>query len=144
MQQTLHGLNHSHVGYADGYIIIARYRSGNTNLRTQFKRIIEKAGLKPRPKLVPNLRSTRVTELERQFPIHVVCAWLGNTRAVPREHDLQARDEDFEKAAQGIAAKAVQQPVEGRLSKPTKTTQALENQGLVQFAGTFCNFPQLN
>jgi integrase len=54
--------------------VITRYRSTNANLRTQFIRIIKRAGLNPWPKIFHNLRSTRQTELEEEFPLHVVCS----------------------------------------------------------------------
>ena len=79
--------------------VITRYRQANCNLRTQLQRIIAKAGLKAWPKLFQNLRSTRETELTERWPEHVVCAWLGNSRAVAREHYLQVTDEHFEQAA---------------------------------------------
>jgi len=68
--------------------VITRYRDCNANLRTQFQRIIRRAGLKPWPKLFANLRSTRETELAESFPIHVVCAWIGNSQAVAAKHYL--------------------------------------------------------
>src|SRR5262245_23637670 len=34
----------------------------------------------------------------RIFPPHVVCAWLGNTEDVAREHCLMVTDEHFERA----------------------------------------------
>ena len=80
--------------------IIRRYRCANSNLRTQFSRIIKRAGLKPWPKLFQNLRSTRQTELAETLPIHVVCQWLGNSRAVATEHYLQVTDEHFAAALQ--------------------------------------------
>ena len=70
----------------------------NTNLRTQFLRIVHKAGLNPWPRLFQNLRSTRQTELCQKFPEHIVCAWIGNSRPVAREHYLQVTDADFERA----------------------------------------------
>ena len=79
--------------------VITRYRQANCNLRTQLQRIITKAGLKAWPKLFQNLRSTRETELTERWPEHVVCAWLGNSRAVAREHYLQVTDEHYEQAA---------------------------------------------
>ncbi len=85
--------------------VITRYRDSNSNLRTQLNRIIRKAGLTPWPKLFQNLRSTRQTELAEKFPSHVVCAWMGNSREVAREHYLQTTDEHFEKAAH-IAAQS--------------------------------------
>jgi hypothetical protein len=78
--------------------IITRYRDGKQNLRTQFERIIRRAGLDPWPKLFHNLRSSRQTELSEQFPAHVVCKWLGNTEAVAAAHYLQVTDSHFEQA----------------------------------------------
>ena len=82
--------------------VITRYRQQNVNLRTQLHRIIHKAGLQPWPKLFQNLRSTRETELAERWPEHVVCAWIGNSKAVAREHYLQVTDEHFARAA-GVA-----------------------------------------
>ncbi len=79
--------------------VITRYRQGNCNLRTQLQRIIAKAGLKPWPKLFQNLRSTRETELAERWPEHVVCAWIGNSKAVARKHYLRVTDEHFERAS---------------------------------------------
>ena len=45
-----------------------RYRESTQNLRTTFKKIIKRAGLKPWPKPSQNLLSTRETELEKSFP----------------------------------------------------------------------------
>ncbi|MHC4664455.1 MAG: tyrosine-type recombinase/integrase [Planctomycetota bacterium] len=83
--------------------VITRYRSSNCNLRTQLQRIIAKAGLKAWPKLFQNLRSTRETELAERWPEHVVCAWIGNSKKVAREHYLQVTDDHFERAAQNPA-----------------------------------------
>jgi integrase len=79
--------------------VITRYRKKNTNLRSQFERIICKAQLKPWPKLFQNLRSSRETELTQKFPLHVVCAWMGNSQAVAAKHYLQVTDEHFKSAA---------------------------------------------
>ena len=93
--------------------VITRYRRANQNLRTQLLRIIARAGEEPWPKLWHNLRSSRQTELEEQFPTHVVCAWLGNSEIVARAHYLQVRDAHFEQAngrADGAAQNQAQQP----------------------------------
>lgn len=96
--------------------VISRYRQSNANLRTQFERIIKRAGVKPWPKLFQNLRSTRQTELCDRHPTHVVCEWLGNTKSVAREHYLQVTDEHFARAVRGgtggVTQKATQQPSE--------------------------------
>lgn len=78
--------------------LIGRHRN-NANLRTQFQRIIRRAGLTPWPKLFHNLRASRQTELAGKFPLHVVCSWLGNKAAVAAEHYLQVTDADFTKAS---------------------------------------------
>ena len=80
--------------------VIQRYRSANQNLRTQFLRILKKAGVSPWPRLFHNLRSTRETELSHEHPLHVVCKWIGNSPAVAKKHYLQVTDADFEKATQ--------------------------------------------
>jgi len=81
--------------------VITRYRDTNQNLRTQLKRIIHRAGLEPWPKLFQNLRSTRETELAltQEYPLHLVCAWIGNSQPIAAKHYLQIRDEDYLKAA---------------------------------------------
>ncbi|GAH63551.1 unnamed protein product, partial [marine sediment metagenome] len=91
--------------------VITRYRDQKQNLRTMFMRIIAKAGFKPWPKLFQNLRSTRETELAERWPVHVVCAWIGNSRAVAQQHYLQVLDSHFKQAAIG-APEAVQNPVQ--------------------------------
>ena len=92
--------------------VITRYRRDNANLRTQLKRIINRAGLEPWPKLFQNLRSTRETELAEDFPIHVVCKWIGNSQPVAAEHYLQLTDEHFERAV---------------CAKPTTSAEAAHN-----------------
>ena len=82
--------------------VITRYRSANSNLRTQLLRIIRRAGLEPWPKLFQNLRSTRETELADEFPMHVVCKWIGNSQPVAAKHYLQLTDEHFERAIGGV------------------------------------------
>lgn len=78
--------------------IINKYRDPSQNMRTQLLRIIDRAGLKPWPKLFHNLRATRQTELAQTFPAHVVSDWLGNSVTVANEHYLRTMDIDFERA----------------------------------------------
>ncbi len=70
----------------------------DASLRKTLERAIERAGAAQWPRLWHNLRATRQTELENQYPTHVVCAWLGNSESVAREHYLQVTDEHFAKA----------------------------------------------
>ncbi len=89
---------------------IMRYRDNTCNLRTQFNRIIKRAGLTPWPKLWQNLRSTRETELADHFPLQVVTAWIGNSAPVAIKHYLQVTKEHFNKAARNQAQKLPESP----------------------------------
>ncbi|MHC4563838.1 MAG: tyrosine-type recombinase/integrase [Planctomycetota bacterium] len=107
--------------------VITRYRQSNCNLRTQLQRIIGKAGLEACPKLFQNLRSTRETELAERWPEHVVCAWIGNSKAVARKHYLQVTDEHFERAAQITvrSEEAAQNPAQHAHAEPRKTSHPM-------------------
>lgn len=63
------------------HYVITRYRQKNSKLRTQALRIIRKAGVPTWLKPFHNLRSSRQTELAETYPMHVVCAWIGNSSA---------------------------------------------------------------
>ncbi len=110
--------------------VITRYRDRNSNLRTQLERIIRRAGLEPWPKLFQNLRATRETELAESFPLHVTCAWLGNTQSVATRHYLQVTDDHFKEGAseptEKVAQKAAQQMHADSRGKPSVVVQAQE------------------
>lgn len=115
--------------------VIARHRSSNINLRTRLLKIIEKAGLQPWPKLFHNLRATRQTELAESNPIHVVCAWIGNSESVAKGHYLQVTDEHFRKAAQKAARQPATIGANGaqsdgeNMEKPAKTQFLANHEG---------------
>lgn len=44
--------------------------------------------------------ASRETELAKEYPIHVVTSWLGNTPRIALKHYLQVTDADFERAAE--------------------------------------------
>jgi integrase len=104
--------------------VIQRYRDpARVNIRTQFKRIIKKAGLKGWPRLFQNMRSSRQTELAGIFPLFVVCRWLGNSEKIADKHYLTLEDSYFEKAAKG-GAKSGALPAQNaaqQLSAPSGT-----------------------
>jgi len=93
------------------YVVPGDYRKAalrpggwvNSNIRTQFEKIIRRAGLKTWPRLFQNLRASRETDLMKSFPIHVVTAWIGNTPKIALAHYLQTLDGDFERAVRGGA-----------------------------------------
>ena len=88
---------------AGAEMVVGRYRA-NQNLGPVLKKIVAKAGLDVWPKPFQNLRSTRETELAKEYPMHVVCCWIGNTNKVAMEHYLQVTDEDYARAATGAVA----------------------------------------
>ena len=114
--------------------VITRYRQDNANLRTQLMRIMARAGVKPWPKLFQNLRATRETELTEKFPIHVVCAWLGNSRLVAQKHYLQVTDAHFAQAAQQPAS--VGDPAAARAARNQAQQPAAEAQNASQSVET--------
>jgi len=79
------------------YVLSDRFRNGY-NPHTHFLRIIRRAGVKPWPRLWHNLRASRQTELAASFPLHTVCAWIGNSKAVAAGHYLQLTDADWTRA----------------------------------------------
>ena len=122
--------------------VITRYRNPKCNLRSQFERIIIKSGLKPWPKLFQNLRSTRETELVEKWPEHVVCAWIGNSKAVAREHYLQVTDEHFEQAAKiftgdsKAAQNAAQQMSAEPCNVPLPVSESAKYEAKTRYCGT--------
>jgi len=90
-----------HKAAPDGAVhVITRHRSQadgpggwrNSNLRTRFEKIIDRAGLEPWLKLFHGLRASLETELVESFPVQVVAAWLGNAPlAQGRAETLSAR-----------------------------------------------------
>lgn len=86
--------------------VIQKHRG--ENLRTTAEKIIVRAGQTVWEKLFVNLRSSRETELADQFPIHVVCKWIGNSQAVARKHYLQVTTDHFSQAVKGVAKGAAE------------------------------------
>jgi integrase len=116
--------------------VITRYRDAAANLRTHFSRIIRKAGYEPWAKPWHNLRASCQTELARKYPIHVVCAWIGNSRAVAQEHYLQVTDEDFAAAMSTEAAqKAAQHTAES--TRTNRKSRKRQRAGKVQNPSDF-------
>jgi len=103
--------------------VITRYRTDTQNLRTTFLKIIERAALKPWPKLFQNMRASRQTELEETFPSHVVCRWMGTSVKVAQKHYLQTTEDHYKKATQQASAS----PRNASLSTSDAPSEAPEN-----------------
>ncbi len=101
----------------------------NANLRTQFLKILERAKVNPWPRLFHSMRASRQTELEREFPLHVVCAWLGNTEAVAKKNYLLVTESDFEKAARNPARAEPKAALQAARKEPQREAETLKNTG---------------
>ena len=140
--------------------VIGRYRGDNQNLRTQFERILRRAGVRAWERLFHNLRASRETELTSEHPLHVVCSWIGNSAIIAAKHYLQVTDDHFAKAtgvktegvvseeekeggakcgaldAQTVAQNAAQHPVAGERRQAQNTKKAREIRAKVQSRAT--------
>jgi len=97
---------------------------GNSNLRTQFLKVLKLARVTPWARLFHSMRASRQTELEREFPLHVVCAWLGNTEAIAKKHYLLVSDDDFAKAT---ALATISTPNEAARNAAQSDSEAARN-----------------
>jgi len=77
--------------------VVGRYRA-DQSLRTQFERILKRAGLEKWPRIFHNLRSTCRTELQERFPSHVIDGWLGQSTKTAEKHYLQITDDHWKAA----------------------------------------------
>jgi integrase len=125
--------------------VITQHRTGSANLRTQLHRIMERAGVAIWPRLFQNMRASRETELTKQYPLHVVTAWIGNSAPIAARHYLQVTDEDFDRAAGG-GAKSGALAAQNQAQQPTgdsgiswqEKQQVLAEQGLVLSSADAC------
>jgi len=74
----------------------------NSNLWTEMTRLQRRAGISGWPRLFHSMQASRQTELQREFPLHVVCSWLGNSPRIAQQSYLLVTEDDFAKAA-GVA-----------------------------------------
>jgi integrase len=79
--------------------VVQRYRSDTANLRTQLRRILERAGVEPWPRLLHAMRASRVSELHAAYPAKDAAAWLGHGIGVALRHYASAQDATFAAAA---------------------------------------------
>jgi hypothetical protein len=70
----------------------------NANLRSKMTRLLRRAGVSGCPRLFHSMRASRKTELLREFPLHVVCSWLGNSPRIAQQSYLLVTEDDFARA----------------------------------------------
>jgi len=112
--------------------VITRYRGNAVNLRTQLQRYIERAGVKPWPKLWQNLRASRATELADRFPSHVCAAWLGHTEKIADAFYRQVTDEHFARAVAVPTVASITEDADGNKAAQNPAQQREENSGKEQ------------
>ena len=79
--------------------VLRRPLRDGANINPQMRRIVERAGVVPWPKIFTNLRSSRETELLDWSPQHVVNDVMGHSRQVASEHYQQTRPEHLQAIA---------------------------------------------
>ncbi len=72
---------------------------GKENLSRYAGQILDRAGIEKWPKLFVNLRASRATELEKEFPAYLVDRWIGNSSKVRQDHYLVVAEDDYREAA---------------------------------------------
>jgi len=70
-----------------------------TRNTTRAKNTTRRAGVAGWPRLFHSMRASRQTELQREFPLHVVCSWLGNSPRIAQQSYLLVTEDDFARAA---------------------------------------------
>lgn len=68
-----------------------------SNLRTQFGRYIERAGLEPWPRVFQNLRASALTDLVESHSLPKVCKWLGNSPNVAMHHYFMLKGKELDR-----------------------------------------------
>jgi hypothetical protein len=76
----------------------------NANLRSEMTRLLRRAGVSGWPRLFHSMRASRQTELQRDFTLHVVCSWLGNSPRIPNAFEEFERQLLWNRKEQGGAS----------------------------------------
>ncbi len=69
-----------------------------------------------------NLRASRETELAAEYPLHVVCSWIGNSALVAQKHYFKVTDADFERAAAQGGAESGARTAQNRAQHDARIT----------------------
>ena len=99
-----------HAEEGSEYVIPEEYRRrangerewGGANLRTQFGKIVRRAGVDPWPRLWHSLRASCESDLAQSFPLATVTKWLGNTPSVALRHYVDPTEAAFDRAVNWV------------------------------------------
>lgn len=125
----IYGQSSEFVVDADEYRAAAQTDAGwkNANLRTQFLKLLKKAGVDPWPRVFHSMRASRQTELEESFPTHIVCSWIGNSPDVAKESYLLTMPEHFARATESQAERVINPTQQGPKRVINPTPQAVRS-----------------
>jgi integrase len=112
-----------------GAIHVFERLEGTSNLRTALLRFIQRAQLKPWPKLWQNLRASAATDFARTLPAHVAAAICGHTTQIAQEHYWTVADTDLESALANINEIVGKTAVQGRGEGEVKAEAASAGNG---------------
>lgn len=83
----------------NSFFVINKWRDTSANMRTNFERIIFRAGLEKWERLFHKLLGNRSNELFTEYPAHIAAEWMGQSTKIAESHYFHATEEFFEKAA---------------------------------------------
>lgn len=106
----------------DSPYVIAKYRDTAANMRTQFRRIIFRAGLPEWERTFQNLRASASTDIEAEFGAAAESVWVGHSTRMALKHYLQISDNVLERAAHWNAEKAQKSVAASETTTQTTTT----------------------
>ena len=115
----------------EGSVNVIKHCQGTKNYRKGLKEIILKAGLLPWPKLFNNLRSTRETELAKNYSLQAATAWIGNTPKIALGHYLQVTEQEWQNATtfraeiRAVSPQSVHFPVQQGIEPACNSSQSL-------------------
>jgi integrase len=95
------------------YVVPPRFHRDGM-FRTALRRAMKRAGIPIWAKPLVNCRASGQTELIQEYPEHVVCAWIGNSEKVAREHYLMVTEAHY---ARAVAAPTVKDPIAEAVQK---------------------------
>jgi integrase len=72
--------------------------TSQTNLGPPMAKMVVRAGLKPWPRLMQNLRASCAIDWHSEYPEKDASSWVGHSPLVASLHYLKPRDENFRKA----------------------------------------------
>ena len=83
--------------------MVPQAHRAHVNIFLGLKKLIERAGMKPWPRRLQNLRESCATDWAGKHLIHESSQWLGHSPTVAAKHYLQSKDLHF-KAGTGTGA----------------------------------------